>query len=505
MTFDVVIPSVGRPTLLRLLRALAASEGPLPGQVLLVDDRARPREPLLVEAPPARLRGRVTVLQGRGQGPAAARNTGWRGSAAEWVAFLDDDVVPAADWLQQLSNDLFDLRPSVAGSQGRVVVPLPDWRRPTDWERSVKGLEAARWATADMAYRRSALQRVGGFNERFPRAYREDADLGLRVIGAGYGIARGWRWVIHPPGRGSRWASLKRQSGNADDALMTSLHGRGWQVRAGAPPGRRRRHLTLTAVGLFAAAATVAGKRRVATLASLGWAAGTTEFALSRLAAGPLTVDEVATMLATSVAIPPVATYHYLRGLVGARLVSPSKSRASRARTFPAAVLFDRDGTLVEDVPYNGDPAQVRPLPGARRALDRLRREGIPVVVVSNQSGVARGLISEDQVQAVNERVDELLGPFAGWSHCPHGPDEGCDCRKPKPGLIIKAAELLGVAPAECAVIGDIGADIQAARAAGARGVLVPTRVTRREEIAAAPEVAHDLEGAVDLLLGRAS
>jgi histidinol-phosphate phosphatase family protein len=442
----------------------------------------------------------VSVLRGRGRGPAAARNTGWRASGAEWIAFLDDDVVPAADWLEQLSRDLAELRPSVAGSQGRVVVPLPDGRRPTDWERSVKGLETARWATADMAYRRSALERMGGFNERFPRAYREDADLGLRVIGAGYGIARGWRWVIHPPGRGSRWASLKRQAGNADDALMTVLHGRGWQQRAAAPPGRRRRHIALTAVGALAAASAIAGRPRIAAVAGAGWAAGTAEFALSRIAAGPLTAEEVTTMLATSAAIPPLATYHYLRGLVTA-----TARAGTRGFELPAAVLVDRDGTLVQDVPYNGDPAQVRPLPGARRALDRLRRAGIPVAVVSNQSGVARGLISEDQVHAVNRRVDELLGPFAGWTYCPHAPDEGCDCRKPQPGLILKAAELLGVEPKDCAVIGDIGADMQAARAAGARAVLVPTGVTRREEIAAAPEVAPDLNRAVDLLLGRAS
>lgn len=74
------------------------------------------------------------------------------------------------------------------------------------------------------------------------------------------------------------------------------------------------------------------------------------------------------------------------------------------------AVLFDRDGTLVEDVPYNGDPAAVRPMPTARAALQRLRRAGVRAGVVSNQSGIARGLITESQVRAVNARVDLLLG-----------------------------------------------------------------------------------------------
>ena len=76
----------------------------------------------------------------------------------------------------------------------------------------------------------------------------------------------------------------------------------------------------------------------------------------------------------------------------------------SRRQRFLAA-LFDRDATLVEDVPYNGDPAVVRPVPGARRALDRLRTAGLRIGVVSNQSGVARGLVTEEQVRAVNARV----------------------------------------------------------------------------------------------------
>jgi len=167
----------------------------------------------------------------------------------------------------------------------------------------------------------------------------------------------------------------------------------------------------------------------------------------------------------------------------------------------PAAVLFDRDGTLVVDVPYNGDPARVRAMPGARAAVARLRGAGVPTGVVSNQSGVARGRITPAQVAAVNARVDALLGPFGAWAWCPHGPEDGCACRKPRPGLVLQAAAALGVDPADCAVVGDIGADVEAARAAGARGVLVPTPVTRPDEVAAAPEVAPDLRAAVALLL----
>ncbi|MEV7808654.1 HAD family hydrolase [Microbispora sp. NPDC088329] len=167
----------------------------------------------------------------------------------------------------------------------------------------------------------------------------------------------------------------------------------------------------------------------------------------------------------------------------------------------PAAVLFDRDGTLVYDVPYNSDPDRVEPVAGAREALDRLRAEGVPIGVVTNQSGVAKGLISPEALRAVNDRVEALLGPFDVWEICPHDDGDGCGCRKPAPGLVLRAARRLGVPPDECVVIGDIGRDVEAARAAGARGVLVPTPETLLEEIAAAPEVASDLAEAIDLVL----
>lgn len=168
--------------------------------------------------------------------------------------------------------------------------------------------------------------------------------------------------------------------------------------------------------------------------------------------------------------------------------------------TMPRAVLFDRDGTLVHDVPYNRDPTLVRPLPGAAAALRRLRAAGVATAVVSNQSGLARGLLRWSQVRAVNARVEQLLGPLGPWLICPHGPEQCCACRKPLPGLVLRAAAAVGVPVAQCAVIGDIGADVEAARAAGAACVLVPTSATRAEEIAAAPKVATTLASALDVL-----
>jgi HAD superfamily hydrolase (TIGR01662 family) len=165
------------------------------------------------------------------------------------------------------------------------------------------------------------------------------------------------------------------------------------------------------------------------------------------------------------------------------------------------AVLFDRDGTLVVDVPYNGDPGLVRAVPGAKVVLDSLRARGLAVGVLSNQSGVARGLLTEAEVASVNARVDELLGPFDVWEVCPHAEADGCACRKPAPGMVHSACLRLGVHTFEAALIGDIGSDVRAAEAAGAKGILVPTPATRAQEITEARLVARDLAGAVELLL----
>jgi histidinol-phosphate phosphatase family protein len=464
MRVDVVIPTSGRPSLEPLLRAL---DGFGLGTVIVSEDRDR-------------------------RGPAWARNAGWRRSDADWVAFLDDDVLPAPGWAQTLHRDLAAAEPRVGASQGRVAVPLPRHRRPTDRERGAAGLEDALWATADMAFRRAALRQTGGFDERFPRAYREDSDLGLRLVDAGWRIERGARRVLHPVAPADRWISVRRQAGNADDAFMRRRHGRDWRRRAGAPAGALPWHLATVAL------AALALHPRTRVLGVAGWLAATARLAAERIAPGPRTPAEVATMLATSVAIPPAAAWHRARGELRARRLLP---RAARRRV-PAAVLLDRDGTLIEDVPFNGDPARVVAMPTAGAALERLRAAGVPLAVVSNQSGVARGLIAPADVAAVNRRVAELLGPIGPAFVCLHGPDDGCACRKPRPGLLVAAAAALGVELGHCAVIGDIGSDMGAASAVGARGVLVPTARTRPEEVAAADEVAPDLAAAVTLLLG---
>ncbi|MGW1557269.1 glycosyltransferase family 2 protein [Streptomyces sp. NPDC002144] len=315
--YAVVIPTLVRDTLADCLAALAAATGPRPAEIVLVDDRpdatSEPLEhPLAVLGD---LRGRTTVLRSRGRGPAAARNTGLRAVASPWVAFLDDDVQVGPHWCEQLAQDLADASPDTAGVQGVIAVPLPGERRPTDWERGTAGLARARWITADMAYRTDVLKQVGGFDERFRHAFREDADLALRVLGAGWRIHQGRRTTRHPVRPASRWVSLRAQRGNADDALMRRLHGPDWWEKAVAQRGRLRSHLAITASGAAALALAAAGRPRAAAAVGAGWALGTGEFAWARIAPGPRTRDEVTTMLATSVLIPPAATWHWLSGL----------------------------------------------------------------------------------------------------------------------------------------------------------------------------------------------
>jgi glycosyltransferase involved in cell wall biosynthesis len=143
--WSVVVPTVGRPSLARLLRSVDAQQVQ-PELVVVVDDRRPGAPPLRLAA----VRAPVRVVRTGGRGPAAARNAGWRTTRTPWVAFLDDDVELPASWSADLVRDLaVDVR--VGAVQGRIRVPLPTDRRPTDWERSTAGLESALWATADMA------------------------------------------------------------------------------------------------------------------------------------------------------------------------------------------------------------------------------------------------------------------------------------------------------------------------------------------------------------------
>lgn len=162
------------------------------------------------------------------------------------------------------------------------------------------------------------------------------------------------------------------------------------------------------------------------------------------------------------------------------------------------AVLFDRDGTLIADPRGSG---RVEPMPHAAEALARLRERRIAIGVVTNQPAVARGQLVKRDLDVMHARIAQLIGAIDAWFVCPHAEQAGCGCRKPQPGLILAAQREFGVQPQECVVVGDIGSDVQAARSAGAWAILVPNDVTRREEIAQAPVVCHNLAHAVDRIL----
>jgi phosphoribosylglycinamide formyltransferase 1 len=170
-------------------------------------------------------------------------------------------------------------------------------------------------------------------------------------------------------------------------------------------------------------------------------------------------------------------------------------------------VFLDRDGTVIRDEHYLGDPARVALIDGAAQAIARLREQGAAVVIVTNQSGIARGRITRAQYDAVKDRLDALLAA-AGTAvdatyMCPHHPDvDGpCDCRKPGPALYARAIADLGLDNPRVVLIGDRWSDVAGAEALGGYGILVPSAETPRDEIARAPEQAPSLDAAVTMAL----
>ncbi len=148
------------------------------------------------------------------------------------------------------------------------------------------------------------------------------------------------------------------------------------------------------------------------------------------------------------------------------------------------AVFLDKDGTLIEDVPYNVDPERIQLTRGAVEGLYVLYKAGYQLIVITNQSGVARGYFPESALVAVEERLRQLLAevgvPCLGFYYCPHHPDGvvqelaiACACRKPEPGLLLCAAADHDIDLAQSWFIGDILNDVEAGRSAGCRTILI--------------------------------
>jgi D-glycero-D-manno-heptose 1,7-bisphosphate phosphatase len=169
------------------------------------------------------------------------------------------------------------------------------------------------------------------------------------------------------------------------------------------------------------------------------------------------------------------------------------------------AVFLDRDGTLIEDPGYLSDPSAVRLLPGAAEALRALRAAGYRLVLVSNQSGIGRGYFTLEEAEAVHRRlVDELAERGVALDdarYCPHAPDEGCSCRKPKPGLLLAAADELGLDLEASFMVGNSPSDIGAGKRAGCRTVLLGSESS---DAVAADLEAPDWPAAVSFLTSAA-
>jgi hypothetical protein len=338
VAFDLVIPTIGRPSLATLVRILDRDAGRRPQRLIVVDDRTERSRPLPLPSMTAELRKRFRIVASGGRGPAAARNVGWRAGDAPWVAFVDDDVEPVSGWLTALERDLREAAPDVAGVQGSITVPVPTARRPTDWERNVRSLETATWITADLAYRRDVLERVGGFDERFPRAYREDTDLALRVLALGLRLTYGRRTVRHPVRPADAWVSVRLQRGNADDVLLGALH----PDYTDGPMnriGRRPWHAVTLATLVVGVVALALGATLVGAASLACWAALTAALAWTRIAPGPRTAAEIATMAATSIVMPFAACGWWLVGLVRLPRLLADRDRAPSPNVAPATTM----------------------------------------------------------------------------------------------------------------------------------------------------------------------
>jgi len=173
----------------------------------------------------------------------------------------------------------------------------------------------------------------------------------------------------------------------------------------------------------------------------------------------------------------------------------------------PGVVLLDRDGTIIDDPGYLDDPENLRLLPGAVEGMRRLSAAGLRLVVITNQSGIGRGVLTERQVASVHQRLREELTrsgvSLAGVYHCPHRPEDGCGCRKPARGLVDRAAADLSFSPSETVVVGDKASDIGLAHALGVPGILVMTGAgtsTREAHPDLADYVVEDLTAASELI-----
>lgn len=316
-TMSVVIATWRRPQMLQCclegLRAQTLDARRL--ELVVADDGPDDATRAVVEAFAATApQWRVRYVPVRDtQGPAAARNRGWQAASGGVIAFTDDDTIPAPTWLAEGWNAMTaaDGGPPPDAVTGSVRMPLP--ARPTDYERDASGLTRAEFVTANCFVRRTMLERIGGFDERFRLAWREDSDLQFRILDAGGRIVRAPRALIHHPVRPARWGvSVAQQRKVFYDALLYKKHPQRYRSRIRPVPPWH--YYGMGAAVVVALAALVMHVPALAGAAALVWAALTLRFAAVRLRGTAHTARHVAEMLWTSIAIPPLALYWRLRG-----------------------------------------------------------------------------------------------------------------------------------------------------------------------------------------------
>jgi glycosyltransferase involved in cell wall biosynthesis len=307
---SVVVPTYRRPDLLdRCLRALAAQAlAPSAYEIIVADDEPSEGTRRLVESWAARLRPAVRYVPVTGaHGPAAARNAGWRAARGPVIAFTDDDTVPDPNWLKAGCAALDD---QVTAVWGRLVMPLP--ARPTDYELSAARLARAEFVTANCFCRRSALAAVGGFDERFKAAWREDSDLYFRLLELPGRIEHAPGAVVIHPIRPAPWGiSLRQQRNSVFDALLYKKHPELYREKIGTAP------YLYYAILVCSAGAIVGALGRRWPLAASGaamWALLTGAFCWRRLRRTARAPRHIAEMVFTSALIPPVAIFWRILG-----------------------------------------------------------------------------------------------------------------------------------------------------------------------------------------------
>jgi glycosyltransferase involved in cell wall biosynthesis len=316
---SVVVPTYKRPDLLkRCLQALMQQDlDPACYEVIVVDDAAcdctREQVEHLVQCEATCHTIRYVPVTGN-HGPAAARNTGWRAARGEIIAFTDDDCIPTPGWLRA---GLAAFEPGIIGVSGKLIVPLCG--NPTDYERNAAQLETSEFITANCFYRRVCLEAIGGFDERFSIAWREDSDLLFTMLRyAGAFVFSQDAVVIHPV-RPAQWGiSLKQQRKSMYNALLYKKHPRLYRERIqAAPPWHYYGNVGALLLMLIAL---LNKKPRLALIGMCLWALLTGRFCLQRLEQTSHEPHHVAEMIITSVLIPPLSIYWRLRGAIKFRV-----------------------------------------------------------------------------------------------------------------------------------------------------------------------------------------